>query len=108
MPTNNRPVCLCFVFRRVIGVALTEELQEHYKNHHEFQYGYRKGTCTESAISFVLEKMRYGLRHAGLLDLRKALTASPVTSYNPYSTHASLQGSVLRADRYYGPCCYEL
>lgn len=76
-PTNNRPVCLCSALRRLIAAALTAELCTHYVDPHAFQWGYRPGTSTEAAICFAVGRMRTGLPHAVLLDIKKAFDCVP-------------------------------
>lgn len=76
-PSNNRPVNLTPAFRRLISTALVLELQKHYKESVEHQWGFQTRTNTECAVTFAVNNLRKRLPYAVLLDLRKAFDCVP-------------------------------
>lgn len=76
-PSNHRPVNLTPAFRRLISTAIVMELQKHYKESAENQWGFQERTNTECAVAFAVNNMRRHLPYAVLLDLRKAFDCVP-------------------------------
>lgn len=75
-PSNNRPICLISVFRKVVGAALIPKVVKHYEPS-RFQWGHRSKSGTECAVMFAIHQLRHGLPCAALLDLRKAYDMVP-------------------------------
>lgn len=76
LPTNNRPVSLTRAFRHLIATALNMELLRVFEAE-PHQWGFQLGSTTDCAIAFAVNNMRCPLRHAALLDIRKAYDTLP-------------------------------
>lgn len=76
LPSNNRPICVISVFRRIIGVSLTSEVEKSYEPRY-LQWGHRKGMDTECAVAYVDNALRRKLPTVALLDLKKAYDIVP-------------------------------
>lgn len=76
LPTNNRPICLISVFRKLISTALTGQIKQTY-NAHVLQWGFRDNSGTEGAIAFAVNKLRLGYSKAVILDLKKTYDLVP-------------------------------
>lgn len=77
LPTNNRPICLISVFRKLIAAALTIEICRAYPAPDDMQWGFRKGCGTECAVAFAVNSIRRRLPLVVLLDLKKAYDMVP-------------------------------
>lgn len=76
VPSNNRPICLISAFRKVISTALLADIERHYTPN-LMQWGHRRGSGTEVAIIFAINKLRINLPLAVFLDLKKAFDLVP-------------------------------
>lgn len=75
-PATFRPICVTSIYRRVTSAALNTCLLRVYEPHHH-QWGFRRGTNTECAITFATHHLRGRMTCAAILDVQRAYDTAP-------------------------------
>lgn len=76
LPANYRPINLLSGFRRIISRGITTVVEREYAPHPN-QWGFLKGSNTETAVAFAVNNHRKSFPIMAALDLRQAYDVVP-------------------------------